>query len=109
MVTLGEDGAIHVWDIASCDAMTTHKGHEDAILGIAYSPCGKLLASCSHDNTIRVWNTDTRLAYVNLNGYHGILNYSQSIACFDTESDTAHHLNFKHKNNLVAMANYSPE
>ena len=66
IVILGEDGVIHVWDIASCDAMVTHKGHEDAILGIAYSPCGKLLASCSHDNTIRVWNTSTRLACVEI-------------------------------------------
>lgn len=65
MVMLGEDGVIHVWDIASCDTMVTHKGHEDAILGIAYSPCGKLLASCSHDNTIRVWDTNTRLACTN--------------------------------------------
>ena len=64
MVIIGEDGVIHVWDIASCDAMVTHKGHEDAILGIAYSPCGKLLASCGYDNTVRVWNTNTKLVYV---------------------------------------------
>ena len=63
MAMLGEDGIIHIWDIASCDTMVTHKGHEDAILGISYSPCGKLLASCSHDNTIRVWDTNTRLVY----------------------------------------------
>lgn len=93
LAAAGEDGIIHIWDIASCDTMVTHKGHEDAILGIAYSPCGKLLASCSHDNTIRVWDTNT----------------SQSVTCFDTENDTVHHLNFTHKNNLVAMANYSAE
>ena len=79
MVMIGEDGAIHVWDIASCDAMVTHNGHEDAVLGIAYSPCGKLLASCSHDNTVRVWNTNTRLVCIcrNLHGYHGVIPANQ--------------------------------
>jgi len=52
---------VRIWDIASCDAMVTHKGHDDSILAITYSPCGRLLASCGHDNTIRLWDTVTRL------------------------------------------------
>ncbi|XP_065897927.1 TAF5-like RNA polymerase II p300/CBP-associated factor-associated factor 65 kDa subunit 5L isoform X2 [Dysidea avara] len=88
LAAAGEDGMVHIWDIASCDTMVTHKGHDDSILAIAYSPCGRLLASCGHDNTIRLWDTVT----------------SQSVAWYDTEHDTAHHLNYTHRNNLVAIA-----
>eukprot|EP00871_Galdieria_phlegrea_P003657 jgi/Galph1/4292/GphlegSOOS_G2968.1 len=31
-------------------------GHSNDVLGIAWSPCGEKLASCSVDNTIIIWN-----------------------------------------------------
>ena len=34
-------------------------GHTDSVLSIAFSPNGKLLASGSRDNTVRLWNMET--------------------------------------------------
>src|SRR4051794_33345933 len=35
------------------------KGHQGSFLGVSSSPDGKLLASCSRDKTIKLWNPAT--------------------------------------------------
>lgn len=37
-------------------AKTDEKGHREGVFGVAFSPDGKRIASCSSDRTIRVWN-----------------------------------------------------
>ena len=39
--------------------LMTLDGHEDAINSVAYSPDCYLLASCSNDGTVRIWNART--------------------------------------------------
>ncbi|KAH7926561.1 WD40 repeat-like protein [Leucogyrophana mollusca] len=34
-------------------------GHTDAIMGVAYFPDGKRIASGAHDNTVRIWDAQT--------------------------------------------------
>ena len=38
----------------------TIEGHNDYVLGVAFSPDGQYLASGSHDNTVKLWSTPDR-------------------------------------------------
>ena len=37
----------------------TLKGHTDRVTSVAFTTDGKILASCSYDGTVRVWDTAT--------------------------------------------------
>ncbi len=40
-------------------ALVTYKGHSAAVIGVAWSPDGTRIASCSDDGTVQVWNAKT--------------------------------------------------
>ena len=44
-------------------------GHTELVNSVAYSPDGKILASCSNDWTIRIWDVDKRKLIKTLGGY----------------------------------------
>ncbi|GJQ14490.1 hypothetical protein GpartN1_g6281.t1 [Galdieria partita] len=48
-------------------------GHSNDVLGVAWSPCGELLASCSVDNTIIVWNVRSDTIVTRLQGHESFV------------------------------------
>jgi WD40 repeat protein len=70
----GEFGVVAVKQLADAAAVHELAGHRDRVLGLAFSPRdGRLLASCSRDNTVRVWDTQSgrEIAGSPLRGHYG--------------------------------------
>jgi WD40 repeat protein len=74
LATTGIDRTIRLWDVATHAPVAVLQGHTDTVWQVAFSPAGlpafsargdnpraigKLLASCSHDKTIRLWDVQT--------------------------------------------------
>ena len=53
---IASGNAIKVWDAATGQELLTLIGHTDWIMGLAFSPDGKRLASTSLDGTVRIWS-----------------------------------------------------
>ena len=56
-----------VRSVTRCTA--TLSGHTEAILSIAFSPCGNMLATASGDTTVRLWDLDTETPKHTLQGH----------------------------------------
>lgn len=51
------NGVVELWDISSGKQISNLEGHTNGITNLSFSPSGKLLASKSYDNTVRIWHT----------------------------------------------------
>lgn len=59
------DHSVFIWSLAAGEQSSGGKafrysGHSDAVLGLSFSPSGRLLASCSRDKTVRIWVNSAR-------------------------------------------------
>jgi WD40 repeat protein len=52
------DHSIRVLDAKSLEQTRHFNGHTNSVVGLAWSPCGKKLASVSYDRTLRLWNLE---------------------------------------------------
>jgi WD40 repeat protein len=57
------EGKIDVWDLQTGGLMGTLKGHNKEINSMEFSPCGNMIATCSADHTIRIWNTIANVSW----------------------------------------------
>jgi len=52
-------GELRILDVAQRRELHTIRGHRDNIFSVAFSPNGKLLATCSYDKLIKLWDVAT--------------------------------------------------
>ena len=58
-----------IWNLAENEVLHVLRGHSSNVLGVAFSPNGKQLASVSKDSTVRVWEVDTGRSTAVLQGH----------------------------------------
>ena len=64
-ITVADDATLCTGRLRHAATLT---GHSDQVRQAVFSPDGKLLASCSYDGTIRLWNTNTWQEVANIKG-----------------------------------------
>jgi WD40 repeat protein/formylglycine-generating enzyme required for sulfatase activity len=66
---------------AVAESVVTLKGHSGSVYSVSFSPDGKRIVSGSHDQTVRIWDTETGTELLTLKGHSG------SVASVNFSSD----------------------
>jgi len=56
LFTACHDGKVRLWDTLKATFVGALYGHKANVNGVAVSPDGKAIATCSFDTTVRIWN-----------------------------------------------------
>jgi WD40 repeat protein/class 3 adenylate cyclase len=71
MATVGADGMINIWDVATGANLRQFAGHTERGTSIVYSPDGERIATTGDDGTSRVWDVATGQELLHLAGQGG--------------------------------------
>lgn len=58
LASAGDDGIVHLWDVAKNNSAGALSAHDGWVLGLAFNPERNELASAGADGTVRLWNLD---------------------------------------------------
>jgi WD40 repeat protein/serine/threonine protein kinase len=72
-ISSGTAGETTIWDVESGRQVQSLKGHKGGVVGVAYSPDGKLLASSGWDGTVRLWDPVSGSELRTLRGHENIV------------------------------------
>ncbi|MEO0408591.1 MAG: BTAD domain-containing putative transcriptional regulator, partial [Cyanobacteria bacterium P01_A01_bin.135] len=112
-----------LWDLQTQRPVATLKGHQDTIWGLAWHPSAAVVASASHDQTVRLWEADTGRCLQVLTGHQHFVraiawspngkllasgSYDQTLRLWDAE--TGHCLRvLRDAENWVWQMAFSPD
>jgi WD40 repeat protein len=69
------DGSVRLWDAEQNPPLnTTLAGHTNLVNSTTFSPDGRIIASASNDQSIRLWDVRSRSPVATLNGHTGTVN-----------------------------------
>jgi WD40 repeat protein/serine/threonine protein kinase len=80
-------GVIQIWDASTGKVLCTLKGHTPSLFQVSWSPDGKRLASCSGDETAKIWDPITGEVVITFsfkpknNDYPACLDWSRDGSC----------------------------
>jgi eukaryotic-like serine/threonine-protein kinase len=71
LAATGTDSLVITWDVATCQTLSTMRGHTTWVDSVAWSPDGTRLASAGYDNTVRISDPSTGEETLVLGGNSG--------------------------------------
>jgi WD40 repeat protein len=59
VVTVSGDGTARIWDVETFEEIRALRGHTGAVLNVAVSPVGTLIATAGTDGTAKLWDAES--------------------------------------------------
>ncbi len=69
--TVGDDRTLRIWDRSHGNLISRLDGHENTIWALDSKPNGSMMATGSHDGTIRIWDANSRSPHTILSRLEG--------------------------------------